>query len=423
MRIAIYTLGCKVNLYESEFIMNKFVEKGYNLVDFDEQSDIYIINSCTVTNGADIKTRKAINKIKRNYPSSVLVLIGCYPQVNKDIDIDGIDIVIGNKNKSNIVDIVEQFIKSKKEVYDICDLNSIPFEEMKISNFNTRTRAFIKIQDGCNNYCSYCIIPYARGSIRSKDMNDILDEANQLVNNGYKEIVLTGIHTGHYGKENGQYDLSDVLINLSKIDNLLRIRLSSIEVTEIDEKFLRCLKEIEKIADHLHIPIQSGCNKTLKEMNRKYDVEYFKHKIDEIRRIRPNISITTDLIVGFPNESNEDFDETIRTLKAISFSKIHVFPYSKRNRTVASKMKNQIDNNVKKERSNLVINLSEQFELDYMKKFIGKNLTILPEKIEGGYLIGYTSNYLIAKAKGDSQQLNEAKTFIVKEIKYPFIIE
>ncbi|MDD4624455.1 MAG: tRNA (N(6)-L-threonylcarbamoyladenosine(37)-C(2))-methylthiotransferase MtaB [Bacilli bacterium] len=416
MKVAFYTLGCKVNLYETEVMMSKFKEKGYSLVEFKEYADIYVINSCTVTNNADIKTRKTINHIKNNYPNSTLALVGCYSQVNKEINIDGIDIIIGTSNKSKIVELVEDYIKNKKQIYKIEDIYKCNFENMSIDNFNTKTRAFVKIQDGCNNYCSYCIIPYARGNIRSKDMDDIINEVTKLVHNGYKEIVLTGIHTGHYGKEKGINDLSDVLINLSKIDNLKRIRLSSIEITEIDDKFLKCLKDIDIIADHLHIPIQSGCNKTLKDMLRKYDVNYFKNKIDVIRQIRPDISITTDVIVGFPNETDEDFNETVSTIRDINFSKLHVFPYSKRNGTKAALMQNQINSITKRKRSKILIDLSNELENNYKNKFINKKAIIIPETYKDGYLIGHSSNYLLIKEKGNIEEINKLKEITLLNI-------
>lgn len=418
MKVAFFTLGCKVNLYESEVMMNKFIDSGYELVDFKDDSDIYIINTCTVTNNSDIKARKTINSVKKNHPKSILVVCGCYTQVT-DIDKTNIDVVIGNTNKNNIVELVEEYIKNNKPIYKVEDIMSSNFESMSISKFNTRTRGFVKIQDGCNNYCSYCIIPYARGNIRSKNMNDIIKEVTNLVKNNYIEIVLTGIHTGHYGKEKGIYDLSDVLINLSKIDGLKRIRLSSIEITEIDEKFLECLKNIDIIADHLHIPFQSGCDKTLMEMNRKYDIKYFKDKVNLIRSIRPDISITTDVIVGFPNETEEDFNETIKTIKEINFSKLHVFPYSKRDGTKASTMKNQIDGKTKKARSSILLKLSKELELNYMNRFIGKTLSMIGEEIKDNHMLGHTSNYLLAKI--NNSNLNELKVFTVKSVNYPYI--
>lgn len=417
MKVAFYTLGCKVNLYETEVMINKFIDKGYKLVDFKDNSDIYVINTCTVTNNADLKSRKMINSIKNNHPDSILVVCGCYSQVS-NIDDPNIDVLIGNTNKSNIVDLVEEHIKTKKQINKVEDLDK-EFEVMEISKFNTKTRAFIKIQDGCNNYCSYCIIPYARGNIRSKDMKDVIKEVTNLVNNNYIEIVLTGIHTGHYGKEKGTYDLSDLLINLSKIKGLKRIRLSSIEITEIDDKFLDCLENINIIADHLHIPLQSGSNEILKNMFRKYDKEYFIDKINKIRNIRPNISITTDVIVGFPNESEELFKETINTIKKINFSKLHVFPYSKRKGTKASLMDNQIDGLTKKRRVKELIKLSKELEIDYMNKFINKTLTMIGEKIKDNYMIGHTSNYLLIKSKNIN--LNSLQDVTIKNINYPYL--
>ena len=293
------------------------------------------------------------------------------------------------------------------------------FEPMELSKFNTRTRAFVKIQDGCNNYCSYCIIPYARGNIKSKDMDDVIKEVMNLVNNKYIEVVLTGIHTGHYGKEKGTYDLSDLLNNLSKIKGLRRIRLSSIEITEIDDKFLDCLKNIDIIADHLHIPLQSGSNQILKNMNRKYDKEYFINKINKIRKIRPDISITTDVIVGFPDETEELFKEAVDTIKNINFSKLHVFPYSKRSGTKAALMKNQINGLTKKRRVRELLSLSKELEISYMNKFINKTLIMIGEEIKDNYMIGHTSNYLLVKSKNIN--LNSLQKITIKKINYPYL--
>jgi threonylcarbamoyladenosine tRNA methylthiotransferase MtaB len=318
--------------------------------------------------------------------------------------------------------LVEEYIKNKNKIVDVKDINSVPFESMKISNFNTRTRAFVKIQDGCNNYCSYCIIPYARGNIRSKDINDVIREVKALVSNGYIEIVLTGIHTGHYGKDKS-YDLSDLLNELCNIDGLKRIRISSIEITELDDKFLDTLKNNNVIVDHMHIPLQSGCDKTLKEMNRKYDTMYFKEKIERIRSIRPDISITTDVIVGFPNETEEDFNNTYNFIKDVNFSKLHVFPYSKRDGTKAASMPNQIDNETKKKRVRKLLELSNSLEINYMNKFIGKYLEIIPEKYENGYLIGHSSNYILVKCNGDESDIGSIKRVKINNIKYPYAIE
>jgi threonylcarbamoyladenosine tRNA methylthiotransferase MtaB len=424
MRVSFYTLGCKVNLYESEVIMNMFKKKGYSIVPFNEESDICIINTCTVTNTSDKKSRNIIRQAIRNNPNSVIVVMGCYSQVReKDIlDIDGVNIVIGNTNKSRIVSLVEDYIKNKKNISLIEDITNTPFEAMELDSFETRTRAFVKIQDGCNNFCSYCIIPYARGNIRSKEMKDVVNEVNELVNNGYVEVVLTGIHTGHYGKDKYDYDFSDLLIELCKIYNLKRIRISSIEITELDDKFLEVLKNNSKIVDHIHIPLQSGCDKTLKEMNRKYNTEYFYNKINEIRKIRPDISITTDVIVGFPNENDEDFNTTYEFIEKINFSKVHVFPFSKREGTKAAVMSNQIDENTKKLRVNKLLKLSKELEINYMNKFINKELDILIEKYEDNIIEGHASNYIPVKSNGNKCDLNKIIKVRVNSSDYPYLI-
>ena len=301
MKVAIYTLGCKVNLYESEVIMNSFKKSGYEIVDFEDDADIVIINTCTVTNTSDKKSRNIIRQAVKKHENAVIVVMGCYSQVRSaDIkEIDGVDIIIGNTKKSKVVSLVEEYLKNKKSITEIDNIMHTDFEAMELDTFETRTRAFVKIQDGCNNFCSYCIIPYSRGNIRSKEKDDVVSEIKCLVKNGYKEVVLTGIHTGHYGKDKYDYDFSDLLSELCKIDNLKRIRISSIEITELDSKFIDVLKNNKVIVNHMHIPLQSGCDKTLKEMNRKYDTKYYLDKINLIRSIRPNISITTDLIIHY----------------------------------------------------------------------------------------------------------------------------
>ena len=331
MTVAFYTLGCKVNLYESEYLINEFRKRNYKIVDFNDKADIYIINTCTVTNTSDVKSKKMIRKAIRQNKDAIIVVMGCLAQIkHKELsNIKEIDILIGNKDKSKVVDYVEQYIKAKERIIKIYDLKNLPFENMDIDCFYDRTRAFVKIQDGCNNYCSYCIIPYVKGNIRSKSPHDVINEINNLVNNGYLEIVLTGIHTGSYGRDLNNYSLAKLLKEIVKIKNLKRLRISSIEITEIDDEILNLIKEHKVIVDHLHIPLQSGCNKILKAMNRKYDVEYYNDVINKIRAIRPIIAITTDVIVGFPGETDEDFNDTYNFIKKIKFSKLHVFPYSK----------------------------------------------------------------------------------------------
>lgn len=423
MKVSFYTLGCKVNLYETEVIINNFKEKGYEIVDFNDLADIVIINTCTVTNTSDKKSRNIIRQAVKNNPDAIIVVMGCYSQVRSDDikEINGVNIIIGNTNKSKVVELVEEYIKTKTDKILTEDIMHSQFEPMVLDSFETKTRAFVKIQDGCNNYCSYCIIPYARGNIRSKPKEQVVEEIRCLVKNGYKEVVLTGIHTGHYGKERYDYDFSDLLNELCNIDGLLRLRISSIEITELDDKFINTLKNNKQIVDHIHIPLQSGCDKTLKEMNRKYDTTYFLNKINEIRKIRPNISITTDLIVGFPNENDDDFNSTYEFVKKVNFSKVHVFPYSRRKGTPADLMENQIPEQVKKERVRKILELSKELELNYMNNFLNKELEILVEKCEDGIIFGHAPNYIGVKTIGTDTDINKIITVKPNIIEYPIM--
>lgn len=409
MKVSFYTLGCKVNTYESEVLMNKFINAGYELVDFNDKCDVYVINTCSVTNTSDQKSRKIIREASNRNKDAIICVMGCYSQLNyEDIKSLGenISIILGNNDKSKLLDYIEEYKKNRKQIIKIDDLNKVCFEDMRLDNFQKHTRAFVKIQDGCNNYCSYCIIPYTRGNVRSKKKEDVLDEINTLVKNGYKEVVLTGIHTGHYGQDLNDYDFSDLLRKLEKIDGLERIRISSVEITELNDKFLDTLKNSKKIVNHIHIPIQSLCDKTLKDMNRKYDVEYFFNKINEIRSIRPNIAITSDVIVGFPGETDEDFNITKSNIEKLKITELHVFPYSIRKGTRAASMV-QVDGNIKKKRVKELIELSEVLKNNYYKSLIGTEEKLLTEKYLDGYLIGHLSNYGLIKVKSDKELLNE----------------
>ncbi len=397
MKFNIITLGCKVNIYESEYMLEKLQEANY--IYDSKNPDIIIINTCSVTNNADAKSLKMIRKYRRENPNSIMVVCGCSAQNNPDKYKDlGINILIGNIGKSKIVNYIDEYLQTKKDYVYFTSNSNIDFENMEISKFTTHTRAFIKIQDGCNNFCSYCIIPYTRGNIRSKNFLEIIKEAQTLVKNGHKEIVLTGIHTGSYS--DSDHDLSDLIEELAKIEDLKRIRISSIEVTELNAKFMKVLKETPKICNHLHIPLQSGSNSVLKKMNRKYDKEYYKEKIAEIRKIRPGISLTTDVIVGHPYEGDAEFNECLDFCKKINFSKIHVFPYSMRSGTAASKMP-QVPGNIKKERAKILLELSNKLEESYAKSFINTTLDVLTEEYEGNYIVGHTSNYLKVYIQGD----------------------
>lgn len=417
MKVAIYTLGCKVNTYESEYAAKEFIKKGYELVDFScDDADIYLINTCTVTNTSDQKSRKMIRQAKKKNKNAVVAAMGCFTQIrnNDDAIMDYVDVVIGNTDKSKIVDLIEEFMKNKKKILNIKDINSSSFDDMEISHFNTRTRALVKIEDGCENFCSYCIIPYVRGKVRSKRPEKVIEEVNKLVKNGYKEIVLTGIHTGHYGSDLKDYDFSDLLTNLEQINGLERIRISSIEITELNDKFLDVLKKSKKIVNHIHIPLQAGSNHILKLMNRKYDRAYFLNKTKKIKSIRPDMAITTDVIVGFPGETKEDFNDTIEFVKMVNFAGGHVFPFSKRNGTVAAKMNGQLTKQEKHERCKKLISVFDELEDTYYKKYLNKIVTVIPETYQEGYLTGHTDNYLKVKFEG-------CKGLIGKDVKVKLI--
>ncbi len=411
MKFKIITLGCKVNAYESEYMLEELLRNSY-IYDA-ENPDIIIINTCSVTNTADTKSLKIVRREKRKYPNSILVVVGCSVQNNlekyKDLNID---ILLGNKNKSQIIPLITKYLEDKEKYVYYTQERDLPFENMRIAKFTTHTRAFLKIQDGCNNFCSYCIIPYLRGSIRSKDFLEAIDEVKTLVKNGHKEIVLTGIHTGSYN--NSGHDLSDLIEALSLIDGLERIRISSIEITELNAKFLKLLKNNSKIANHLHIPLQSGSDTVLKKMNRKYDKACFENKIKEIRSIRPDISITTDCIVGHPYESEECFLEYVEFCKKINFSKLHVFPYSPRTGTASSLMP-PVKSEVKKERTNILLSLSKSLEENYYQKFIGKTLDILTEEYSDNYTIGTTSNYIKVYLEGE-YKLNKLYSCVIDKV-------
>lgn len=390
MKVGICSLGCKVNIYESELVTNILKNNNYTVVDFEDKADIYIINTCSVTNESDKKSRKMINRAKKNNPAAIIIVMGCYSQVNAE-DID-VDIVLGNKDKSKIVEIIEEYIKTKQKKKIIYDLTKVDFEKMEITNFDSHTRAFVKIQDGCNAFCSYCIIPYVRGRVRSKDPEDVIKEVTTLVEKGYKEIVLTGIHTGRYGTDINT-TLEELLNKLVNIPNIYRIRLSSIEINEITPGIKELLKENKVMAKHLHIPLQSGSNKILKLMNRRYNKEEFLSMVDNLRDI-PDISLTTDLIVGFPNEDEEEFNETIDTLKKIGFTKIHTFPYSKRKGTPAATMDNQVFPEEKKKRVHRILDLSNKYEHNFYESKIGKIYDGVVEVHSNGTTIVHTSNFI-----------------------------
>lgn len=407
MKIFIETLGCKVNTYESEVIKEDFLRNGYEVANSLNDANVIVVNTCSVTNQSDAKSRKVIRNARKANENAILVVCGCSSQNHQDeLKELGADILIGNKDKSKIFDYVNNY--DNKQLANFYNMTNTEFEKMSLDNYSERTRAFVKIQDGCNNYCTYCIIPYLRGTIRNKDLNDAISEINTLVNNGFKEIVLTGIHTGSYP------ELVKLIHEISKNDKLERIRISSIEATEINDEFLNELKNNKKICNHMHIPVQAACDNTLKKMNRKYDMNKYKEIINKIREVRPDINITTDLIVGFPTETEEDFLESYNNAKEIKFGKIHVFPYSKRDGTVAAKMKSVVTDVDKKERTHKMIELSNKLENEYYNKFIGKNLSVLVEEVFDKYCTGHTDNYIKVII---NKKLEHNKFYDVKIIK------
>ena len=409
MKAAFYTLGCKVNTYETEVNIELFKNNGYEIVPFNEIADVYVINTCSVTNQSDVKSRKIIREATKRKKDAIVVVMGCYSQIKylEAASIKGVSIVIGTNNKSKILDLINEYKKDKKQIVRVFDLKNVKFEDMNLDKYENHTRAFVKVQDGCNNYCSYCIIPYSRGNVRSKEKNLVIKEVSTLAHNGYKEVVLTGIHTGHYGLDLKEYDFSDLLMELEKIEGLERIRISSIEIKELNDKFMNTLKNSKKIVNHIHIPLQSGSDTILKAMNRRYLMDEFYKKIEEIRSIRPNIAITTDVIVGFPGETDELFDETVDSIMKIGFAELHVFPYSRREGTPAASMTNQVDGNIKKERVRKLISLSEMLKNKYYSNLIGTTEELLVEKYIDGYLVGHLSNYGLCKVKSDKEVLNE----------------
>ncbi len=411
MTFKIITLGCKVNAYESEVMQEKLIKAGFSLQEEDKTSDIVIINTCSVTNMADSKSRKIIRHMKRENQEAVLVVCGCSAE-NHQIELQdlGIDILIGNSGKSKIVELINNYLIDKTPYTYFAGTRDLDFEDMEVDKFNSHTRGFIKIQDGCNNFCSYCIIPFMRGNIRSKDFQTAIFEAEHLAQNGHQEIVLTGIHTGSYGCGT-DHDLTDLINAMSKIEKLQNIRISSIEVTELDDKFMEMLKSNPKVCHHMHIPLQSGSDKILKLMNRKYNKKEFLDKIKKIRECIPDINITTDVITGFPNETEEDFEECLNFVREIGFSKVHTFPYSERTGTAAAKMKNQVPMNIRKERAKKLIELSDELEFNYNKHQIGKIFKTLIEEVNDNESSGHTSTYLKVIVK---EKLEHNKFYNIK---------
>jgi len=413
--VAFHTLGCKVNHYESEAIWQLFKKRGYDRVDFEKKADVYIINTCTVTNTGDKKSRQVIRRAIKKNPEAVVAVTGCYAQTSpaEILDIPGVDIIIGNQGREKIVDYVEEYYKLRQPINAVKNImKTKEFEELDVPEFSDRTRASLKIQEGCNNFCTFCIIPWARGLLRSRKPENVVQQAEQLVAAGYKEIVLTGIHTGGYGDDLEDYTLAKLLWDLDAVDGLKRIRISSIEASQITDEVLEVLNKSSKVVRHLHIPLQAGDDEVLQRMKRKYTVAEFKDKIIQIRKALPDLAITTDVIVGFPGETEEQFLNGYRLMEELAFSEMHVFPYSKRTGTPAAKMDGQVPEDIKNERVQQLIKLSNKLSQQYANHFIGEVLEVIPEKAynddeNSGLYTGYSDNYLHVVFEGDSSLIGQ----------------
>lgn len=401
-KVKFSTLGCKVNQYETEAMAELFVKNGYEITE-DYNCDVFVLNTCTVTNLSDRKSRQQISKIRSENSDAIIAVVGCYSQVSPDEieNIEGVNVILGTKYRKEIVELCELAKSSNKIINKVENIGkNREFEELTINTEHSMTRAYIKIQEGCSQFCSYCIIPYARGPIRSRNIRDIVLEAKRLADNGFKEIVLTGIHVASYGKdlENEDIGLIDVIEDIGQIDKIKRIRLSSLEPRIVDKQFLDRLSKVEQFCDHFHLSLQSGSDSILQSMNRKYNTDLYEKTINLIREYYPNAAITTDIIVGFPGETDEDFEKTLNFVDKIQFSKIHVFKYSNRKGTVASKMKNQVSGVVKKERSKLLIEKSKYYTDKFLDNMLNQPIKVLFEsKNDDGYIKGYTTNYIRVK--------------------------
>ncbi len=426
--VAFHTLGCKVNHYETEAIWQIFKQEGYERVDFEGRSDVYIINTCTVTNTGDKKSRQVIRRAIRKNPDAVVCVTGCYAQTSpaEIMAIPGVDIVIGTQDRIKMLSYIEQYKKERQPINAVGNImKSRVYEELDVPSFTDRTRASLKIQEGCNNFCTFCIIPWARGLMRSRDPKEVIHQAQQLVDAGYKEIVLTGIHTGGYGEDMKDYNLAMLLRDLeAQVKGLQRLRISSIEASQITDEVIEVIKQSKVIVRHLHIPIQSGSNTVLKRMRRKYTMEFFADRLFKLKEVLPGLAITSDVIVGFPGETEEEFMETYQFVKDHQFSELHVFPYSKRTGTPAARMEDQVDEEVKNERVHRLITLSDQLAKEYASQFEGEVVEVIPEAgfigdKEKGLLEGFTDNYLKVVFPGTEDMIGKIIQVKIEKAGYP----
>lgn len=427
--VAFHTLGCKVNHYETEAIWQLFKNEGYDRVEFESTADVYVINTCTVTNTGDKKSRQVIRRAIRKNPDAVIAVTGCYAQTSpaEIMAIPGVDIVVGTQDRTKMLEYIEQYKVERQPINGVGNImKTRVYEELDVPAFTDRTRASLKIQEGCNNFCTFCIIPWARGLMRSRDPKEVIRQAQQLVDAGYREIVLTGIHTGGYGEDMKDYNLAMLLRDLEEqVAGLKRIRISSIEASQISDEVIEVLANSEKVVRHLHIPIQSGSDTVLKRMRRKYTMEFFADRLNKLKAALPGLAITSDVIVGFPGETEDEFMETFNFIREHKFSELHVFPYSKRTGTPAARMEDQIDEDVKNERVHRLITLSDQLAKEYASKFDGEVLEVIPEERfgedpESGLYVGYTDNYLKVVFPANEEMIGEIVKVKITKAGYPY---
>jgi threonylcarbamoyladenosine tRNA methylthiotransferase MtaB len=422
MKAAFHTLGCKVNFYETEAVWELLLARGYDRVEYHERADVFVINTCTVTNNGEAKSRKVIRQATLANPDAIIVVMGCFTQLKGDevLQIPGVKIVLGTSHRDSIPDYIEEYRKLKTPLNKVASLHQDErYDALSIVDFVAHQRAFLKIQDGCNHFCTYCIIPYARGRVRSKAPQTVLEEARNLVQNGHVEVILTGIHTGGYGEDFPDYDFADLLQDLTHVEGLKRIRISSIEITELTDKVVHVLMSSKLFCDHLHIPLQSGSDAILKRMNRKYTTAEFQAKIAFLRERFANLAVTTDVIVGFPGETDALFDETMAFVETMAFSELHVFPYSKRTGTVAAQMKDEVDGITKKARVAALIALGNDLSKRYIQTNLGTVLEVIPESSQNGMLVGHTTNYIRVKFPGRLDWVGIPKRVVIQEEAYP----
>lgn len=422
--VAFHTLGCKVNHYETEAIWQLFKDANYERVEFETNADVFVINTCTVTNTGDKKSRQIIRRAIRQNPDAVVCVTGCYAQTSSAeiMEIPGVDIVVGTQDRHKLLDYIQQFQDERQPINGVGNImKNRTYEELEVPYFTDRTRASLKIQEGCNNFCTFCIIPWARGLMRSRDPEKVVEQATQLVNSAYKEIVLTGIHTGGYGQDLKNYNLAQLLRDLDTIEGLERIRISSIEASQLTDEVIDVIGNSNKVVRHLHIPLQSGSDDVLKRMRRKYTMSHFSERLTKLHQALPDLAVTSDVIVGFPGESEDEFQETYDFIVNHHFSELHVFPYSPRIGTPAARMDNQIDEETKNVRVHKLISLSNQLAKEYASKFEDEVLEVIPEEMgeEPHTLVGYADNYMKVKFEGDDSLIGQIVKVKIVKANYP----